>query len=246
MLDRALSSYLKADKETERHMALVELAAGDPSHDLRSAEEVKRSERAVRAAEHAIASAQQRFGELLEAWYAAEDTFVVAAEGDLDAFEREASALRTTGNAAVSITRFASAESPEDEVAMAMLVVKLGMQPDRAAEIVKRVQHLGPQEVAAAITLDEAIHVKEALERVGMHARITEATARAPGERRQSIPEQVRHEVWRRDEGQCVDCGSRERLEFDHIIPVSRGGSNTARNIELRCEACNRRKAASV
>jgi len=66
------------------------------------------------------------------------------------------------------------------------------------------------------------------------------------GYRRQAIPERVRHEVWRRDQGRCVDCGSRERLEYDHIVPVSRGGSNTARNIELRCEPCNRRKAAKV
>ena len=28
-----------------------------------------------------------------------------------------------------------------------------------------------------------------------------------------------------------------------HIIPVSKGGSNTARNLELRCETCNRRRA---
>jgi len=63
---------------------------------------------------------------------------------------------------------------------------------------------------------------------------------------RQPIPEHVRHEVWRRDQGRCVDCGSRERLEFDHIIPVSEGGSNTARNIELRCEACNRGKGKNT
>lgn len=64
--------------------------------------------------------------------------------------------------------------------------------------------------------------------------------------RRESISESVRNEVWRRDQGQCVDCGSRERLEFDHIIPFSRGGSNTARNLELRCETCNRRKGATI
>jgi hypothetical protein len=63
---------------------------------------------------------------------------------------------------------------------------------------------------------------------------------------RQPIPEKVRNEVWRRDQGCCVDCGSRERLEFDHIVPVSKGGSNTARNIELRCEPCNRRKGARI
>jgi HNH endonuclease len=68
----------------------------------------------------------------------------------------------------------------------------------------------------------------------------------APTFERRTIPERVRHEVWRRDQGRCVDCGGRERLEFDHIIPVSRGGSDTARNLELRCESCNRRKAASI
>jgi len=63
---------------------------------------------------------------------------------------------------------------------------------------------------------------------------------------RQPIPSDVRREVWRRDEGKCVKCGSRIRLEYDHIIPVSKGGGNTARNIELLCESCNRAKSASI
>jgi 5-methylcytosine-specific restriction endonuclease McrA len=65
-------------------------------------------------------------------------------------------------------------------------------------------------------------------------------------ESREAIPERVRHEVWRRDQGRFVECGSRERLEYDHIIAVANGGSNTARNIELRCETCNRRKGARI
>jgi hypothetical protein len=64
--------------------------------------------------------------------------------------------------------------------------------------------------------------------------------------RRASIPSVVRREVWRRDQGRCVKCGSRERLEFDHIIPVSGGGSATARNIELLCEHCNRQKGTEI
>jgi len=60
---------------------------------------------------------------------------------------------------------------------------------------------------------------------------------------RDAIPSAIRREVWRRDEGKCVKCGSRKNLEYDHIIPVSRGGSNTARNIELLCETCNRAKS---
>jgi 5-methylcytosine-specific restriction endonuclease McrA len=63
---------------------------------------------------------------------------------------------------------------------------------------------------------------------------------------RQAIPSEVRREVWRRDSGKCVKCGSRENLEYDHIIPISRGGSNTARNIELLCENCNRSKRDSI
>lgn len=64
--------------------------------------------------------------------------------------------------------------------------------------------------------------------------------------RRPAIPERVRNEVWRRDQGRCVDCGSRYHLEYDHIIPFSRGGSSTTRNLELRCEPCNRSKGAKI
>lgn len=59
---------------------------------------------------------------------------------------------------------------------------------------------------------------------------------------REPIPRAVQQEVWRRDAGRCVQCQSQERLEYDHMIPVSKGGSNTARNIQLLCEKCNRVK----
>jgi len=63
---------------------------------------------------------------------------------------------------------------------------------------------------------------------------------------RRAIPEDVRHAVWRRDEGRCVQCGNQESLEFDHIIPVARGGANTERNLQLLCERCNREKSATI
>lgn len=69
---------------------------------------------------------------------------------------------------------------------------------------------------------------------------------RLQGTSREPIPESVRLFVWRRDKGQCVKCGSRERLEFDHIIPIAAGGSNTERNIQLLCESCNRSKGAAI
>ncbi len=63
---------------------------------------------------------------------------------------------------------------------------------------------------------------------------------------REAISGDVRMYVWQRDGGECVKCGSQERLEFDHIIPISQGGSNTARNIQLLCETCNRSKGGSI
>jgi 5-methylcytosine-specific restriction endonuclease McrA len=60
---------------------------------------------------------------------------------------------------------------------------------------------------------------------------------------RKPIPKDVQDRVWNRDGGKCVQCGSSEKLEFDHIIPISKGGSNTYRNIQLLCEICNRLKS---
>lgn len=60
------------------------------------------------------------------------------------------------------------------------------------------------------------------------------------------IPEAVRMFVWQRDGGKCIKCGNRELLEFDHIIPVSKGGSSTERNIQLLCETCNRTKGSAI
>ena len=64
--------------------------------------------------------------------------------------------------------------------------------------------------------------------------------------RRGVLTDEVKQYVWRRDEGKCVLCGSRDRLEYDHIIPYSMGGSDTARNIQLLCERCNRSKGGQL
>ena len=63
---------------------------------------------------------------------------------------------------------------------------------------------------------------------------------------REQIPEEVRMYVWRRDNGRCVKCNNDKDLEFDHIIPISEGGSNTERNIQLLCSKCNKEKSNKI
>jgi 5-methylcytosine-specific restriction endonuclease McrA len=64
--------------------------------------------------------------------------------------------------------------------------------------------------------------------------------------RRELIPQDVMDSVWNRDGGRCTKCGSQENLEFDHIIPFSKGGANTYRNLQILCKKCNVEKSNKI
>jgi hypothetical protein len=66
------------------------------------------------------------------------------------------------------------------------------------------------------------------------------------GERDPIAPD-LRVAIYRRDGMRCVDCGSTwdfgGRLELDHIVPWSAGGSDAATNLRTLCHWCNDRRS---
>jgi hypothetical protein len=56
----------------------------------------------------------------------------------------------------------------------------------------------------------------------------------------------VRSIVMERDRYACTYCGSDKQLEADHILPLSRGGSNDFVNLATACRSCNLSKGSKA
>ena len=61
-----------------------------------------------------------------------------------------------------------------------------------------------------------------------------------------SIPQSVKRAVYQRDQGKCVECGATEYLEYDHVIPHSKGGASSEGNLQLLCRKCNLAKSDRI
>jgi len=76
------------------------------------------------------------------------------------------------------------------------------------------------------------------------------ATRPRPSTRPRHIPAHVRRAVHERDGNRCTfvsesgqRCESTCRLEYDHVVPIARGGRSTVDNLRLRCQAHNQFEA---
>lgn len=49
----------------------------------------------------------------------------------------------------------------------------------------------------------------------------------------------LRLQCFQRDDYACCECGSRARLECDHVIPVDAGGTDDLANLQTLCRDCH-------
>ena len=115
--------------------------------------------------------------------------------------------------------------------------------------------HVFPKGDLAAV-LHEAIRcgIEKHGKRKGAVKPTREMTPKArPPKDPAAIPAEMRRRVWERDGGRCAfttpdgrRCGSRWKLEVDHVRPPSRGGTATIDNLRLACRAHNLLHAEEV
>lgn len=64
-----------------------------------------------------------------------------------------------------------------------------------------------------------------------------------------NLPPHILMRVARRDNYKCQMCSVTlhdNEIEFDHIIPIAKGGSSEEHNLRVTCFDCNRKKSAKV
>jgi 5-methylcytosine-specific restriction endonuclease McrA len=96
-----------------------------------------------------------------------------------------------------------------------------------------------------------AVHKARRARRLAGQVRVPPAGPRP----RVPIPPEVKAFVWVRDGGRCRSCRLSdsdsmalhgEHLQYDHVIPWARGGTNAKENVQLLCGPENRAKGASL
>lgn len=102
------------------------------------------------------------------------------------------------------------------------------------------------EEEAILLVKKAALSEDNKLSRLRQDVELMERVVERKQLARISIPDEVKLLVFARDEGKCVRCGATERLQFDHIIPVAKGGGNSEKNIQLLCDHCNLEKSDRI
>ena len=63
---------------------------------------------------------------------------------------------------------------------------------------------------------------------------------------RSHISQSLKERIFKKYGNKCAICGSPEFPEIDHIMPYSKGGTDTFANLQLLCRSCNRKKSDKI
>jgi len=108
-------------------------------------------------------------------------------------------------------------------------LIASGVDPVEAGEVVARAA------VAGASTTTRSAH---AVRQERYRARQNDKSKRLPDKEWYPLV----GKVIARDGGKCAYCGSQDKLGADHVLPLSRGGTNDEANLVACCESCNKSK----
>lgn len=97
------------------------------------------------------------------------------------------------------------------------------------------------------VVYDKGRHVYRFILRLAKDQKINIESNNQNVEHTRVIPSEVKQQVWKRDNGKCVLCGSTDNLHFDHELPFSKGGTSlTPKNVRLLCMKHNLQKSAKI
>lgn len=89
-------------------------------------------------------------------------------------------------------------------------------------------------------------YVKQMLTFMGKPARERRSIMRAQRLIQYQHRYALKEQIAQRDGRCCAACGSPKNLVLDHILPVSKGGLTTLKNLQLLCKTCDRAKGATI
>lgn len=119
-----------------------------------------------------------------------------------------------------------------------VLVLNQSYQPITVTTVKKAVTLTWRNKVEMVETGDQILHSPSSQYPIPIVIRLKNNVKYNPFRR----VELNRKNLFKRDGGKCVYCGSNENLTIDHVLPKSRGGRTTWDNVVTACNPCNNKK----
>ena len=110
----------------------------------------------------------------------------------------------------------------------------------------KEIARIWRRITTAVSTYNNIVPRSKSIERMRVNLFSGPGGSKPEARTRESIPQHVRSEVWDRAGGKCVICGSTENLQYDHILPFSKGGGEMVGNLQILCRDCNLAKSDKI